>query len=115
MKQSISLRLAALALAAAPILAGAARAEDAPALQLVLQDHHFSPAELRVPANQPLQIQVLNKDESAEEFESSELKIEKVIPGGKSGIVRIRALPPGTYKFVGEYHEDIAKGVLIAE
>jgi hypothetical protein len=43
------------------------------------------------------------------------LKVEKVIPGKTKGIVRIGPLKPGRYPFVGEYHEDTAKGVVIAE
>jgi len=53
--------------------------------------------------------------EAAEEFESHDLKIEKVIAGGTSGTVRLRPLDPGRYPFVGEYHEDTAKGVIVSE
>jgi len=52
---------------------------------------------------------------TAEEFESHALKIEKVIAGGTSGTVRLRPLDPGRYPFVGEYHEDTAKGHIVVE
>src|SRR5207249_12259169 len=58
---------------------------------------------------------VTNRDKTAEEFESRELRIEKVIPPGKTVRLRVPALKAGTYPFVGEYHENTAKGRIIAE
>jgi hypothetical protein len=100
----------AMTLSAAPV-----RAAEPASLQIVIRDHRFEPAELRVPANTPLVIEVRNEDDTAEEFESADLRVEKVIAGKRRGTVRIRALPPGRYPFVGEYHADTAKGVLVAE
>ena len=96
------------------LLAGTAWADDAPRPQLTIRDHRFSPAELHVPANQPLVIDVRNEDATAEEFDSSELGVEKVIAGGRQLPVRIRPLTPGRYNFIGEYHADTASGVIIA-
>jgi Cupredoxin-like domain len=48
-------------------------------------------------------------------FDSPSFKAEKVIAGNSQGIVRIAPLKPGTYEFVGEYHEETAKGRVIAE
>jgi len=41
--------------------------------------------------------------------------VEKVVAGNDSGDVRIRALSPGKYPFMGEYHPDTAQGVVIAQ
>jgi plastocyanin len=102
-----------LGLAVLLVLApAAARADD---LTLTIKDHHFTPAELKVKANTRVKITVVNNDATPEEFESKKLKIEKVIAGKSKGIVRIGPLKPGRYPFVGEYHEDTAKGVVIAE
>ena len=60
-------------------------------------------------------ILLTNEDSSAEEFDSSALHVEKVVPGGGKGIVRLRPLAPGKYNFMGEYHSDTAQGVVIAE
>jgi plastocyanin len=107
------MRRIVLGLAALLVLAGtAARADD---LILTLKDHHFTPAELKVKANTRVMITVVNNDATPEEFESKALKIEKVIPGKSKGIVRIGPLKPGRYRFVGEYHEGTAKGVVVAE
>jgi plastocyanin len=103
-----------LALAAVLVLPPAVvRADDA--YKITIKDHVFSPSEIKVPANKRVTITVVNQDATAEEFESSVLKVEKVIAGKSQGVVRIGPLPPGRYSFVGEYHESTAKGVVIAE
>jgi plastocyanin len=104
------------------LLAGAVVATTAPALaedpvtlDLTIKDHVWTPAEIHVPAGRRVVLNVKNLDATAEEFDSTELKIEKVIAGGGEGTVRIRALEPGRYTFMGEYHADTAQGVVIAE
>ncbi len=91
-----------------------ARAADAEVL-LVIRDHRFEPEELKVSAGQRIRILVDNQDTTPEEFESSGLKREKVIPGKSKGQVLVGPLKPGRYKFVGEFHEATAKGVLVVE
>jgi hypothetical protein len=49
------------------------------------------------------------------EFDSSALKVEKVIVGGTYATIRLRPLGPGRYPFMGEFHSDTAKGVVISE
>ena len=102
-----------LALAACLALPAVAKAE--PAIDVTIKDHRFTPAEIHVPAGKPATLNIKNEDATAEEFDSSALKVEKVIGGGKEGTVRLRPLDPGKYPFTGEYHEDTAKGVVIAE
>jgi plastocyanin len=92
-----------------------AYADEPVSINLSLKDHVFTPAEIKVPANKTVSITVINEDASAEEFESSALKIEKAIAGKKSGVVRLKPLAPGRYPFVGEYHENTAKGTIIVE
>ncbi len=102
-----------LALAGCLALPAVASAETA--VDVTIKDHRFTPTEIHVPAGQPATLNIKNEDATAEEFESHVLKIEKVIGGGKEGAVRLRPLDPGRYPFVGEYHEDTAQGVVIAE
>ena len=92
-----------------------AMAEDAGPVSVTLKDHRFSPSEIHVKANAPAQILLTNGDSTAEEFDSSALHVEKVVPGGGKGIVRLRPLEPGKYPFMGEYHASTAQGVVIAE
>lgn len=96
-------------IAFAPALA---RADD---ITLTIKDHKFTPAEIKVPANKRVQLTVINDDATPEEFDSHDLKVEKVVPGKSKGIVRIGPLKPGRYNFIGEYHEATAKGVVVAE
>lgn len=100
-----------LALALFPV---AALAED-PEFSVVIRDHRFQPAEVRIPAGKKVRLVVDNQDTTAEEFESKELKREKVIPARSRATILIGPLKPGRYPFVGEFHEKTAKGVVIAE
>jgi plastocyanin len=88
------------------------RAQD---VSLLIRDHRFEPAEIKVPSGKRVVISISNEDATPEEFESGALKVEKVIPGKSKTTVRVGPLKPGRYEFIGEYHADTAKGVLIAE
>jgi hypothetical protein len=86
-----------------------------PELLLVIREHRFEPAELKVPANQRVKLIVHNQDASAEEFESHALNREKVVPANSKVTIFIGPLKPGRYAFIGEYNEATAKGVVVAE
>jgi hypothetical protein len=107
------MKLALLTLGAV-LVASSALADDA-AIPLKLKNHRFTPAEIHVKANVPNLIVMSNEDTTAEEFDSTSLKVEKVVAGNSSGNVRIRPLAPGRYPFMGEYHSDTAQGVVVAE
>ena len=109
-----SLVLAALLLpSAAALLSGPALADQT--IKVTLKNHRFTPSEIHVKANQPALIALANQDPAAEEFDSTSLKVEKVVAGNSSGNVRLRALAPGRYPFMGEYHSATAQGVVIAQ
>jgi len=93
----------------------AAHADDSSPIEVTLKDHRFSPAEIRIPAGKSTVLNLHNEDATAEEFDSDALAIEKVIAGGRSGLIRIRPLAKGHYPFAGEYHADTAQGVVIVE
>ena len=94
------------------LLVSAAHADP---IAVTLQGHKFKPSEIHVKANTPSVIALTNRDAEAEEFDSTALKVEKVVAGNSSGNVRLRALAPGRYPFMGEYHSATAQGVVIAE
>jgi plastocyanin len=104
--------LCALTLAAPLAPAGAAEEAE---VTISIKDHKFDPAEIKVPAQKAIKLTVNNLDASAEEFESHPLGVEKVIAGKGSATIRLKPLAKGTYAFVGEYHEETAKGAIIAE
>ncbi len=101
-------------LAAAPAVLVVTRAE-AQEFNLVIRSHKFEPAEIRVPAGKRVSLYVTNEDSTPEEFDSPALKVEKVIAGKSKALVRIGPLEPGRYEFMGEFHADTARGVVIAE
>jgi len=82
---------------------------------LVIRNHKFEPEEIRVPAGKRVSVYVTNEDTTPEEFDSSALKVEKVIAGRSKALVRIGPLDAGRYEFMGEFHAETAKGVVIAE
>jgi len=90
-------------------------AQAQPELGLVIKDHKFSPDRIEVPAGKKVKLVVDNQDATPEEFESGQLKVEKVIPGKSKGIVFIGPLKAGEYPFIGEYNEKTAKGVVVAK
>ncbi len=98
---------------ASSVLAPLAHADED--LKLVLENHKFTPAELRVPANMRIRIVIENRDDTPEEVESAGLHIEKVVAAKSKGVVSVGPLKPGNYTFYGEYNEATAQGVLIAE
>jgi plastocyanin len=86
-----------------------------PEFALVIRNHRFEPAELRVPAGKKVKIVIDNQDASAEEFESHELNREKVVPAKSKVPVYIGPLAPGRYPFIGEFNQKTANGVVVAE
>ena len=82
---------------------------------LVIKNHRFEPAELKVAAGQRIKLVVHNQDGTAEEFESHDLNREKIVPAGAKVSIFIVPLKTGRYNFMGEYNEATAKGVVIAE
>jgi hypothetical protein len=92
--------------------AGAALAADP--VTLTLKDHRFAPSEVSVPAGERFRIEVENKDATPAEFESADLRVEKiVVPGGKIAVT-VGPLKPGIYKFFDDYHPDTATGTMTA-
>jgi hypothetical protein len=91
-----------------------ALAGDSTAL-LSLSNHRFSPAEIHVKANTVTTVTLTNNDDQAEEFDSTTLRIEKIVAGHSTGVMRWRPLAPGRYPFMGEFHSDTAQGVVVVE
>ena len=104
---------AILAGVAAMPTAGVSAQEDA--YVLTFKDNKLEPAELQVPAGQEFKLVVKNADQTPEEFESGDLKLEKVIAGGSEAEFTIKGLEAGSYEVYGEFHEDTAKGHIVAK
>jgi hypothetical protein len=92
--------------------APAAHAQQTANLSVSVKNHRVQPAELHAPANVPIVITIKNLDSTQMEFESTTLRVEKVIGGNGQAAVRIRPLAPGRYEFYDDFNQQ-ADGVLV--
>jgi len=83
--------------------------------RLVIENHRFQPAELRVTAHTKIRLVVENRDATPEEFESYELNREKIVRGNATITIYIGPLAPGRYPFFGEFNMSTAQGTVVAE
>jgi hypothetical protein len=90
-------------------------ASDLPEYTLIVKNHVYQPSELKVPANTKFKIIVRNEDTTPEEFESTDFNREKIVFPNSSITVYVGPLRAGKYGFFGDFHQDTAKGLLIAE
>ncbi|NWA03286.1 cupredoxin domain-containing protein [Pseudomonas gingeri] len=100
-----------LFLLSSPIALAAETIDDAP-ITLVLENHHFTPSTFTVPADKRFRIQLTSHDNSVDEFESYDMKFEKIIVPGGTITVFTGPMHPGTYSFFDDYHPDDAKGTV---
>ena len=105
-------KLALLALTAS--LVGVAHAGDLPTFRLEMADGKLNPARIEVPAGKRIKIEVHNTGKGAVEFESVQLRKEKVLAPGAESFVVIAPLSPGEYKFFDDFHQS-AQGVIVAK
>lgn len=82
-------------------------------VQINIKNHTFEPDIIEVPSGTKLRVTVHNMDSTIEEFESFDLKREKIIPGGSKARIILAPLKPGEYHFIGEFHEETAKGKFV--
>ena len=82
---------------------------------LTIENHVFTPSELKIPANEKVKLIIHNKDKVAEEFDSFDLNREKVLFPGKKTRIFIGPLPEGRYEYFGEYNPNTARGVIVVE
>lgn len=83
--------------------------------EIIIKDHKFFPAELKVPAGQKIKLIVDNQDATPEEFESHDFNREKIIAGNTKATIFVGPLKPGKYHYFGEFNMDSANGYIIAE
>lgn len=86
--------------------------DDTIEIRLEIKDHIFFPKVIEAPKDSKIRLIVKNEDDLVEEFESHDLRREKLIPPKSEVIIMIPPLEAGEYKFFGEFHQDTAQGVL---
>jgi hypothetical protein len=104
--------LMTLALLLSPL---ALQAQDMPSFNLTIKAGRFYPETVEVPANTKFRLLIKNEGPGPEEFESIELRKEKVLAPGASSFLIFQPLKPGTYKFFGDFHPDTAQGRFVAK
>jgi plastocyanin len=114
MNRLFSLRHASV-MAAAMLVATSAPAADETALKLVARDGVFTPSVIEAPAGKRVRLEVSNEGKTAMEFESRDLKQEKVIPPGGKATLTINAMKPGEYRFFDEFHEKTGQGRFVVK
>lgn len=98
------------------LFAGApAQADELPTFQLVIKGGRLFPETIEVPANTKFRLTIKNEGPGAAEFESIELKKEKVLAPGVTSNLVFYPLQPGIYKFFDEFHADTAQGRIVAK
>lgn len=115
---ALTRRGAIFALGAALFLAtgaGIGRAEDEPVFRIEFNNGKVTPLRLEVPAKTRFKLELHNVGTEPAEFESKELRKEKVLAPGASSTLVIRTLDPGEYDFFDDFHLDAPPAVLVAK
>lgn len=107
-----SLLLVAAITLNAPMQAGAS---DLLTFTVTAKDGQFSPNTLNVPAGVRFKIVVRNQGHDTIEFESLQLRKEKVLAAGAESFVVISPLKPGEYDFFDEFHSDTGRARIIVK
>jgi len=97
------------------LLGGAAAAAPLPTYELSLRDGHFTPPQLVVKAGERFKIVLTNAGQGPAEFESTPLRVEKVLSPGVTTFVVIHPLKPGEYPFFDEFNPQLPEGSLLAQ
>ena len=96
------------------LLSNLAFAEDL-VFKIELKNRTMNPNVIEVAANTPFTIEVVNTDNTAEEFESNSLKIEKIIPPKLTAKFKVKPLTAVEYEIFGEFHMDTCQGKIIVK
>src|ERR1700730_6186031 len=91
------------------------RAEEDPIFTITFKDGAVSPRRLDVRGNRRFQFNLVNNGDTPAEFESNELRKEKVLAPKTTSILVFRTLDPGEYPFFDDFHPDAPQAVLIAK
>lgn len=106
-----------LAVCAVFIVIGSASAQESqePVFRIEFNNGKVVPQRLEVPANTRFILELHNAGTEPAEFESKELRKEKVLAPGASSTLVIRTLDPGEYDFFDDFHLDEKPAVLVAK
>ena len=89
-------------------------AESPAEVRVTYSNGQFQPGVVNAPVDKPVVIRVKNLDAKALEFESTSLRVEKVVAAKSEGVVNVRALKAGRYEFYDDFNAN-AHGALVVE
>lgn len=89
-------------------------AQEMPSFKLEMRDGAVTPTRIEVPAGKPFKLEITNAGKTPAEFESHDLKREKVLAPGASSSIVFRRVDAGEYAFFDDFHPQ-ARGVLVAK
>ena len=90
-------------------------AADLLTLTVTARNGQLIPATLHVPAGVRFKIVVRNDGRDAIEFESQQLRKEKVLAPGAESFVVIAPLKPGEYEFFDEFHPNTGRTRIVVK
>ena len=93
---------------------GSVQAADPAPVSITIRDRQFVPAEITVPAGAKIELQIRNEQTTAAEFESHQMRREKVIPPGGTVSLYIGPLNPGRYEFFDDFNPK-NRGVVVVK
>ena len=83
-------------------------------VELEMKDGELIPRILEVPAKTIIRIKITNTGTEPAEFESIQLRKEKVLAPGANSVVVIAPLKPGRYTFFDDFHLSHPHGEIVA-
>lgn len=92
-----------------------ARAEEEYSFRIEFRDGTIEPLRLEVPAKSRIRLQLVNLGDTPAEFESTELRKEKVLAPKSESVMVIRTLDPGEYSFFDDFHPGLPPAILVAK
>ncbi|OOG87049.1 hypothetical protein B0E41_04670 [Hydrogenophaga sp. A37] len=93
---------------------GLAQADGMPTYRLTAREGRFEPAELVVPKGLKFRLEITNAGPDPVEFESLELRKEKVLAPGVTSSLVFRPLDAGRYRFFDDFHQTTGQGAIVA-
>jgi Cupredoxin-like domain len=111
---TMTMRISISAAVGALVLLQPVWAESPAEVRVTYSNGQFQPGVVNAPVDKPVVIRVKNLDAKALEFESTSLRVEKIVAAKSEGVVNVRALKPGRYEFYDDFN-DKARGALVVE
>jgi hypothetical protein len=91
------------------------QSQDEPTFSVEFHDGKVEPLRLEVPANRRFKLELRNTGSTPAEFESRELRKEKVLAPNSSSFLVFRTLDAGEYPFFDDFHPEAPRALLVAK